>query len=115
MSEVQTKVQGDTQFFPSGTLSFPEILSCCVFRIQLSFPAVLSTVSYQRLLLNIFLLLKLYGQNILNVQMGHIFSFFNFFQILNDYPEELRGDVSLHLHREILNLPIFETASEGCR
>lgn len=32
-----------------------------------------------------------------------------------DYPEELRGDVSLHLHKEILSLPIFETASEGCR
>ncbi len=32
-----------------------------------------------------------------------------------DYPEELRGDVSMHLHKEILNLPIFETASEGCR
>ena len=38
-----------------------------------------------------------------------------FFQILNDYPEELRGDVSMHLHKEILSLPIFETASEGCR
>ena len=36
-------------------------------------------------------------------------------QILTDYPEELRGDVSLHLHKEILSLPIFETASEGCR
>ena len=36
-------------------------------------------------------------------------------QILQDYPEELRGDVSMHLHKEILSLPIFETASEGCR
>jgi potassium voltage-gated channel Eag-related subfamily H protein 8 len=34
---------------------------------------------------------------------------------LQDYPEELRGDISLHLHREVLSLPIFETASEGCR
>ena len=32
-----------------------------------------------------------------------------------DYPEELRGDVSLHLHKEILSLPLFEAASEGCR
>ena len=32
-----------------------------------------------------------------------------------DYPEELRGDVSLHLHKEILGLPIFESASEGCK
>ena len=38
-----------------------------------------------------------------------------FFQILLDYPEELRGDVSLHLHKEILDLPLFEAASEGCR
>ncbi|CAB4061358.1 KCNH8 [Lepeophtheirus salmonis] len=36
-------------------------------------------------------------------------------QILQDYPEELRGDVSLHLHKEILSLPIFETASAGCK
>ncbi|XP_059089572.1 potassium voltage-gated channel subfamily H member 8-like [Tigriopus californicus] len=36
-------------------------------------------------------------------------------EILADYPEELRGDVSMHLHKEILSLPIFETASEGCR
>ncbi|XP_076679483.1 eag-like K[+] channel isoform X4 [Andrena cerasifolii] len=28
--------------------------------------------------------------------------------------EELRGDVSMHLHREILNLPIFKAASQGC-
>ena len=32
-----------------------------------------------------------------------------------DYPEELRGDVSMHLHKEILSLPLFEAASEGCR
>lgn len=37
------------------------------------------------------------------------------FQILQDYPEELRGDVSMHLHKEVLNLPLFETAPEGCR
>ena len=40
---------------------------------------------------------------------------FTSLQILTDYPEELRGDVSLHLHKEILSLPLFETASEGCR
>ena len=40
---------------------------------------------------------------------------FAYLQILTDYPEELRGDVSLHLHKEILSLPLFETASEGCR
>ena len=34
---------------------------------------------------------------------------------MEDYPEELRGDVSLHLHREVLSLPLFEASSEGCR
>lgn len=34
------------------------------------------------------------------------------FQILKEFPEELRGDVSMHLHREILQLPIFESASQ---
>ncbi|KAG8298896.1 Potassium voltage-gated channel sub H member 4 [Homalodisca vitripennis] len=33
---------------------------------------------------------------------------------LKEFPEELRGDVSMHLHREILQLPIFEGASQGC-
>ncbi|XP_037941808.1 uncharacterized protein LOC119674724 [Teleopsis dalmanni] len=33
---------------------------------------------------------------------------------LREFPEELRGDVSMHLHREILQLPIFEAASQGC-
>lgn len=33
---------------------------------------------------------------------------------LKEFPEELRGDVSMHLHREILQLPIFEAASQGC-
>lgn len=35
-------------------------------------------------------------------------------QTLKQFPEELRGDVSMHLHREILSLPIFESASQGC-
>uniref|UniRef100_T1KB18 Cyclic nucleotide-binding domain-containing protein n=1 Tax=Tetranychus urticae TaxID=32264 RepID=T1KB18_TETUR len=35
-------------------------------------------------------------------------------EILREFPDELRGDVSLHLHREILSLPIFETAPQGC-
>lgn len=33
-------------------------------------------------------------------------------QILKEFPDELRGDVSMHLHREILQLPIFESASQ---
>ncbi|GBP28292.1 Potassium voltage-gated channel subfamily H member 8 [Eumeta japonica] len=35
-------------------------------------------------------------------------------ETLKEFPEELRGDVSLHLHREFLSLPIFEAASQGC-
>lgn len=35
-------------------------------------------------------------------------------EILREFPEELRGDVSMHLHKEILQLPIFESASQGC-
>ena len=38
---------------------------------------------------------------------------FTFLQVLCEFPDELRGDVSLHLHREILSLPIFETAPQG--
>ncbi|XP_059226069.1 potassium voltage-gated channel subfamily H member 8 isoform X2 [Stomoxys calcitrans] len=35
-------------------------------------------------------------------------------ETLREFPEELRGDISMHLHREILQLPIFEGASQGC-
>lgn len=34
-------------------------------------------------------------------------------EILREFPDELRGDVSLHMHREMLSLPIFETAPQG--
>lgn len=39
---------------------------------------------------------------------------FSTLKTLKEFPEELRGDVSMHLHREILQLPIFEAASQGC-
>ena len=42
------------------------------------------------------------------------FNFISCQQTLKEFPEELRGDVSLHLHREILQLPIFESAGQGC-
>ena len=54
-------------------------------------------------------------RNIISGLCCRSLSFFTSIQILTDYPEELRGDVSLHLHKEILSLPLFETASEGCR
>ncbi|XP_022241105.1 potassium voltage-gated channel subfamily H member 8-like [Limulus polyphemus] len=35
-------------------------------------------------------------------------------EVLREFPDELRGDVSMHLNKEILSLPIFETAPQGC-
>ncbi|KAK6172039.1 hypothetical protein SNE40_018005 [Patella caerulea] len=35
-------------------------------------------------------------------------------EVLKDFPEEMRGEISLHLHKEILSLPIFENATQGC-
>lgn len=35
-------------------------------------------------------------------------------QVLKDFPEEMRGEISLHLNKEILCLPIFESATQGC-
>ncbi|XP_067648640.1 potassium voltage-gated channel subfamily H member 8-like isoform X3 [Haliotis asinina] len=35
-------------------------------------------------------------------------------EILKDFPEEMRGEIGLHLNREILSLPIFESATQGC-
>uniref|UniRef100_T1IPH5 Cyclic nucleotide-binding domain-containing protein n=1 Tax=Strigamia maritima TaxID=126957 RepID=T1IPH5_STRMM len=35
-------------------------------------------------------------------------------EILREFPDELRGDISMHLHKEILMLPIFESATQGC-
>ncbi len=33
---------------------------------------------------------------------------------MHDFPEELQGDIAMHLHREVLALPVFENASHGC-
>uniref|UniRef100_A0A5K4FAZ0 Voltage-gated inwardly rectifying potassium channel KCNH3 n=1 Tax=Schistosoma mansoni TaxID=6183 RepID=A0A5K4FAZ0_SCHMA len=35
--------------------------------------------------------------------------------ILQSFPENLRGDIALHLNREILSLSLFKSASPGCR
>ena len=35
-------------------------------------------------------------------------------QIMKEFPEELRGDMALHLYRELLATPLFEAASQGC-
>ena len=35
--------------------------------------------------------------------------------IFRDFPEILRADISLHLHRDIFKLPVFQTASESCK
>ncbi|CAH8589647.1 unnamed protein product [Schistosoma bovis] len=34
--------------------------------------------------------------------------------ILQSFPENLRGDIALHLNREILSLSLFKSASPGC-
>jgi len=36
-------------------------------------------------------------------------------QVLHAFPLEMQGDVAMHLHREVLSLPIFDQASHGCR
>ncbi|XP_010224957.1 PREDICTED: potassium voltage-gated channel subfamily H member 4-like [Tinamus guttatus] len=35
-------------------------------------------------------------------------------ELLRDFPDELRADVAMHLNKDILQLPVFETASRGC-
>lgn len=35
-------------------------------------------------------------------------------QLLHDFPDELRADVAMHLNKDILQLPVFQTASRGC-
>ncbi|VDP70250.1 unnamed protein product [Echinostoma caproni] len=35
--------------------------------------------------------------------------------IMQSFPENVRGDIALHLNREMLSLPIFKSASPGCR
>ncbi|KPP70846.1 potassium voltage-gated channel subfamily H member 4-like [Scleropages formosus] len=35
-------------------------------------------------------------------------------QLLHDFPDELRADIAMHLNKDILQLPVFESASRGC-
>ncbi|XP_078083851.1 voltage-gated delayed rectifier potassium channel KCNH8 [Mustelus asterias] len=35
-------------------------------------------------------------------------------ELLKDFPDELRADIAMHLNKEILQLPLFESASRGC-
>lgn len=35
-------------------------------------------------------------------------------QLLKDFPDELRSDITMHLNKEILQLSLFECASRGC-
>ncbi|XP_067891831.1 potassium voltage-gated channel subfamily H member 8 [Heterodontus francisci] len=35
-------------------------------------------------------------------------------ELLKDFPDELRADIAMHLNKEILQLPVFESASRGC-
>ncbi|ELK36330.1 Potassium voltage-gated channel subfamily H member 3 [Myotis davidii] len=35
-------------------------------------------------------------------------------ELLQSLPDELRADIAMHLHKEVLQLPLFEAASRGC-
>uniref|UniRef100_A0A8C6V6K1 Voltage-gated delayed rectifier potassium channel KCNH4 n=1 Tax=Neogobius melanostomus TaxID=47308 RepID=A0A8C6V6K1_9GOBI len=35
-------------------------------------------------------------------------------ELLKDFPDELRADIAMHLNTELLQLPLFESASRGC-
>ncbi|XP_078260413.1 voltage-gated delayed rectifier potassium channel KCNH8 isoform X1 [Rhinoraja longicauda] len=35
-------------------------------------------------------------------------------ELLKDFPDELRADIAMHLNKEILQLPLFESSSRGC-
>ncbi|XP_048373339.1 potassium voltage-gated channel subfamily H member 4 isoform X1 [Sphaerodactylus townsendi] len=35
-------------------------------------------------------------------------------ELLRDFPDELRADIAMHLNKDILQLPLFESASRGC-
>ncbi|XP_028991163.1 potassium voltage-gated channel subfamily H member 4-like [Betta splendens] len=35
-------------------------------------------------------------------------------ELLHDFPDELRADIAMHLHKDILQLPVFTGASRGC-
>lgn len=36
------------------------------------------------------------------------------FQLLRDFPDELRSDIAMHLNKEILELSVFSSLSRGC-
>ncbi|KAM9829096.1 voltage-gated delayed rectifier potassium channel KCNH8-like isoform 7-T8 [Syngnathus typhle] len=38
----------------------------------------------------------------------------NVSELLKDFPDELRADIAMHLNKELLQLPLFESASRGC-
>uniref|UniRef100_A0A8C1VN75 Voltage-gated delayed rectifier potassium channel KCNH4 n=1 Tax=Cyprinus carpio TaxID=7962 RepID=A0A8C1VN75_CYPCA len=35
-------------------------------------------------------------------------------ELLHDFPDELRADIAMHLNKDILQLPLFASASRGC-
>ena len=45
-------------------------------------------------------------------QLGSFFHLL--WQLLKDFPDELRSDITMHLNKEILQLSLFECASRGC-
>ena len=35
-------------------------------------------------------------------------------QVMRDFPIEMQGEIAFELHKEVLELPLFEEASQGC-
>ena len=35
--------------------------------------------------------------------------------VMRDFPEEMQGEICVHLNRDILSLPLFVGASHGCK
>ena len=35
-------------------------------------------------------------------------------QVMKEFPEEMQGDICVHLNKDILSLTLFDRASQGC-
>lgn len=51
---------------------------------------------------------------LLDSSFSHSLSIPSSWQLLKDFPDELRSDITMHLNKEILELSLFASASRGC-
>ena len=35
-------------------------------------------------------------------------------EVIRDFPDEMKGEIAVHLYRDMLALPVFSSASQGC-